>query len=152
MTDPVTDPEAGKGRRNRLRLPAVAIFLFLLLAGALTTGWLRMTYRFLIAEETLVVLTVDGLFCGTQPDLKTADLRIRAGSRLTVHNHTGYWTVPVRISTGDTADARLLAESPPIPQSGQWSYVFWRPGRYFMAVPANTPALMGLNGWISVVR
>lgn len=152
MTEPAASRAAGRGPWSRWRLPAVTALLVILLAGGWTAGWLRVTYRFLAGEETFVTLTVDGLFCGTQPDLKSQDLVIRVGSRLTIHNHTGYWTVPVLIARGDAADSPLLAESPPIPQSGEWSYIFWRPGRYYMKVPANTPALQGLSGWISVVR
>lgn len=130
----------------------MALAVVVALVGELATGWLRISYRFLMAEETFVTLTVSGLICGTQSDIETQGLNIKAGSRVIFHNHTGYWTVPVQIATRKTSLASVIVVSPPIPPGADWSYVFWRPGQYELTVPGEGTSLNGLNWAISVYR
>jgi len=139
-------------RVNGRRLAMVALIVFVVLVGEIATGWLRMSYRFLIAEETFVTLTVSGLVCGTQSDFETQGLSIKAGSRITFHNHTGYWTVPVQIATGDTSAKSRIVESPLIPPGANWSHVFWRPGQYEITVLGGGTSVDGLSGTIFVIR
>lgn len=134
------------------RLVVIAVIVFVVLVGELATGWLRMSYRFLMAEETFVTLTVSGLVCGAQSDFETQGLKIKAGSRITFHNHTGYWTVPVQIATGDNSAESEIVESPPIPPGANWSHVFWRPGQYEMTVLGEGTSVDRLKGTIYVSR
>jgi len=139
-------------RMMKRRLMVIAVIIVIGLAGELATGWISSSYRFLSGEETFVTLTMSGLVCGTQSDFETQGLTIKAGSRITFHNHTGYWTVPVQIAAGDTSPARVIIESPEIPPGANWSHVFWRPGQFVMTVLGSGTSLDGITNTVFVVR
>lgn len=138
-------------------LPILAFSGLAFLVVGTTLFWApdaRAYYHYYTQPERVVAAELKGLACGSHLRWSGSIDRIPAGTRVTFVNNLDPvslpWSVPVKIAAADTSQAEALAESPPIKPGESWSYVFWRPGRYFVTSGNEMQSLAGLGIWVTV--
>lgn len=139
-------PRTRTGARLAIALPLAAVVMIV----GLATGRAAAIYRYVAGDEITVKIEHIGIACGSHLRWKVPRGGLTAGTRIRFVNTTNYWHVPVEITTANHPDAPALVTSPALPPGGEWHYVFWRSGDYFLRSAETMQQQAGLAGWVTV--
>lgn len=129
---------------------AVTAFLAVIVGYVIFTGSAAAAYRFAAAEPVTVEIQYVGIACGSHLRWQTPRAGIPAGTRIRFVNTTSYWNIPIEITTANRADAPVVATSPVLSPGGEWEYVFWHRGEYFLRSAETMQQQAGLARWLTI--